>query len=433
MDSAVFQRARDKLVREVERSVRDCVPEHPAREFFLWSFSAHNPERDRWLHLIGISQTVQLTLKLLAGLLDGADHEALLDYLLPMSVYQFYEIVSDNLCIGLSSPLPNDSTRPLRRELVLGFNRAMVQRLRGDSRPAAELLAPLRDCARGVSLLHNTLNADQYHKVAGHYLAQRPAASLADIDGAVWPLLVANIETCQQLAAAVAPYACGEMIAQGLIHRYRGVSALISEPDLLLSRRLTASTDAILVVPTLAYAICGLKEVVQPDAALPQSLRGGVLGEALFTAALLVRLLNDLGTPLLSDAATRRQLLEGLRLLSAGEAGAAPLGDLVRQQCRRYDAALTRLNKDLVHGECNLGLFGLTEAPATQALGTLGGRLEQLARLYAQSKQYLAELAAEVTSRLGDPRPMQLVQRFVGFHEQLYARAYTETGGEYSG
>lgn len=433
MDSAVFQRARDKLVGEVERSIRDCVPEHPAREFFLWSFSADNPERERWLHLIGISQTVQLTLQLLAGLVGGAEHEALIDYLLPMSVYQFYEIVSDNLCIGLSSPIPHDTTRALRRELVLGFNDAMVQRLRGEPRPAAELLAPLRACAQGVSLLHNTLNASQYRKVAGHYLGQRPAASLADIDGAVWPLLVANIESCRQLAAAVAPYACGEMISQGLINRYLGVSALISEPELQLSRRLTASADAILVVPTLAYAICGLKEVVQPDAALAQSLRGGVLGEALYAAALLVRLLNDLGTPLLADAAVRKQLLEGLRAASAGEAGAAPLGDLLRQQCSRYGAALTRLNKDLVHGECNLGLFGLTEVPTAQALGTLGGRLEQLARLYVQAKQYLAELAAEVTGRLGDARPMQLVQRFVGFHEQLYARAYTEASGEYSG
>lgn len=433
----LFQQTREKLVREVAQSITDCVPEHPVRDFFLWSFSAANPERERWLHLIGISQTVHLTLKMLDGLVQGADAARLIDFSLPMCAYQFYEIVSDNLSIGLGGELAGDELREVRRELVLSFNQAMVLRLSGDARPAAVLLASAQPLAQQISLLQNTLNAGDYHKITHHYLAQNPAATLAQIDAGVWPLLVANIETCTRLARDVERHICGQLTVQGLKGRYEAVSALLNDPEMQLSRRVASSTDSILVIPTLAYFICVLKEIITPDAAIADSFSDGTLSEALYTAALLVRLLNDIGTPLLASAETRAQLLSALRTPEPDTDAGAPkeraFGQLLRRLSGQAGGWLTRLNKDLVHGECNICLFGLTKRPAARALPGFAPRLEFLAGLYAQSKQYLALLTLEVNRRLQDDRPMQLVNRFVQFHEFLYAQPYTESCGEYSG
>lgn len=437
-DELLFQQARDLLVRGVEKSIADHVPAHPVRDFLLWAFSGQNPERERWLHLIGISQTIRLSLKLLDGLTDSADYARLIEHSLPMSVYQFYEIVSDNLSIGLGSPIADDHAHEERRALVLAFNQAMAQRLGGDARSARELLAPQREPAGRISLLRNTLNTNAYQRIVFEYLATRPSVSLEEIDSAVWPLLVGNIESCAELTRGLRGYACGPLTVQGLCSRYTSVSALLSEPDMLLSRRITHSADAILVMPTLSYLICVLKEILEPADTIVDCLRGGVLGEALYTAALLVRLLNDVGTPLLFSAEARADLLHALRD-RAGDGIADPeprtlkLGAHLLALRERFGNTLSRIVKDLVHGESNICTFGLGEQDLLSSLSALELRLDYIAELYAQAAQYLARVSAEASRRLRDERPMLLVRRFVRFHEHLYAQPYDDTSGEYSG
>jgi hypothetical protein len=433
MDREIFYRVRDKLISRFEQSIDEHMAGHPAQAFFLWSFSAENPEREMWLHFIGISQLVQLTMQLLEGLVAGPDYERLLHYSLPMNVYQLYEIVSDNLCIGLGSALAHDNTRGLRQEVLAAFNQAMVARLRGDARPAREVLAPVRTRAQQLSARQQTLSADKFTAVALRYAQLHGAASMADIDGAVWPLLVANIETCQQLAHGMAGYCMGPMVTRGLINRYAAVSALLDEPDMFLLRRVVTSTDAILVVPTLAYYISVLKEAMGPAEGVAEVVGEGLMGEALFTTAVLVRLLNDLGTPLLVDDKERAALLHSLAGCSESDVEHSTISRLLLAHAEQHGAALTRLRKDIEHGELNICLFGLSELPVARAVRYFGQRLEQLAALYAQSHTYLSSLCTQLTERLRDDRPQRLIYRFVRFHERLYSQPYTEATGEYTG
>jgi hypothetical protein len=433
MGASLFDELREKLINSIIKSIDDHVHEPAARDFYLWSFSKENQLRERWLYLVGVTQLVQLTLKMFHGLVDGKDAERLLDYSLPMNVYQFYEIVSDNLSIGLGSPIASDDSALARREVLLSFNQAMVARLNGSPASARELLSSCRSAAGQIPALRNTLGSDAYTAVALHYLERPRAATLAELNGSVFPLLVANIETCRELCEVVKDFHMGPLTTHGLVSRYQAVSALLCEPEMCLSRRAIISADAILVVPTLSYYVCLLLEAIAPAGAVAGLVRDGLMGELLFTAALLLRLLNDLGTPLLADAEIRTGFLAAAQAQLVSRPSHDSLARLLCSMPSCFAAALTRLHKDITHGEINLCMFGLSEQPAGQAFARFAQRLDYLAALYARSQAHLAWVSAEVDKALGDERPSRLVRRFVRFHEELYANPYTEQSGEYTG
>jgi hypothetical protein len=77
------------------------MPSSAYRDFYLWALSSENPHRQTFLEVNGITQLVKLTITLLDGLVDSQDWPQLAEASILMSTYQIYEIVSDNLAIGL--------------------------------------------------------------------------------------------------------------------------------------------------------------------------------------------------------------------------------------------------------------------------------------------------------------------------------------------
>jgi hypothetical protein len=99
-----------------------------------------------------------------------------------------------------------------------------------------------------------------------------------------------------------------------------------------------------------------------------------------------------------------------------------------------HDVALTRLAKDLRHGEFNVALFRSRHAEADPA-----DQVAQLARavtffgaLYATHLLRLRDGLATMAVRLGDATVSRLIDGFVQFHRRLYARDYTTPEGEYA-
>jgi hypothetical protein len=424
------------------------MPAGPLRDYFAWGLDEARPEHRQFVQATGVGQLVRLYGTLAGGLVDDAAAMKVGELLARIGVYHTYEIITDNLGIGLfgtttgtaagtagagtagagtagaksSGAATAVSPAAARRQLVRSFNAAMTVRLGGGGRTAAVLLGPDRRRAARVSTLDHTLAGHTHRRLAGGSGA---------VEWDLWPALVANVEAAVDVAATADGTRLGTLVRDGLMERYRGVSRTLAPRHLSRAELAAVGAHTVLVAPTLAYCIAVVADLIEPAPHLPAVVEDGTLAEALYDAALLSRLLNDVGPGLLRwSHHARREALQ----LARREASRRTLPDTA-------DAALaaltgprfTRLAKDLAYGEFNVCLYAARRAPdGATAFDALESDLDHFVRLYALHRRRLGEGLRRLTVRLADPRPATLVRRFVRFHADLYARPYDQPAGEYA-
>jgi len=404
---------RQAIVDALRRSAAHDLPDGPLRRYLERGLAPGTPGHGEFLRATGVSQLTALYAHLAEGLAPPRWSTVAGD-LARIAAYQAFEIISDNLAIGLAADADargdgGEGTAGLRRGLLRAFNAAVVARLRGGP-PAAALLAGEREAARQVSLLTQSLAGATHRRLAG---------SLAGaLDADLWAGLVANAETAAAVADRLAGDPLGPLVADGLEQRYRAVTRTLDAAHLCLVELAAVGAHSVLVTPTLAYCV-GVLAGPGTVARLRPVLADGTLAEALYDAALLSRLLNDAGTRLLTMSAGRRR--------AALPAPRGPLAELLT------DPLFTRLHKDLRHGEFNVCLYAARRcADPETALDSLAASLDYYARLYAAHRARLATALDRLTRRLQDPVPATLVHRFVRFHAALYTHRYDDAAGEYA-
>ncbi|NUR72525.1 MAG: hypothetical protein HOU81_17045 [Hamadaea sp.] len=420
-------------------AVRRHLPKSAYREFTLWAFSSSNPRRHEYLQVTGLTQLVTMNVTLVGGLVDAAGWPVVERKLALMNAYQYFETIADNVAMGLGAPVLSEAGRE-RLELVTAFNRAMIQVLSsGRGTPAVLLLSghPQR-IARRASAFDLSLSAVKHAGIAEEYARHRAGESLnlpGEVEFGLWGALVADIETCRDVADAMDGSPVGELIRDGLVSRYRAVDRTLRAPSLARMELASLGAHSILVAPTLAYGIGVLAEAVRADEALPAVVSDGLLTDVLFDAALLVRLQNDVGTRLLRMAGVQQAALVHRLTRRAVERrktlAADALALLVEEA--QTEAALTRLHKDIANEEVNVALWHARRAADTDgALRAFGESLGYLADLYTQHYGRLTAGLSALDERLGDRRVSTVIERFVKFHERMYAHRYTEKYGEYA-
>jgi hypothetical protein len=404
------------------------MPPSALRDYYLWGLDPDRSYHESFLRAIGVSQLANLTVMLLDGLVEDDDWSALLPHAAAMNVYQVYEVISDNLGIGVLDLLDNPDPDPaVQRDLLRGFNAAMVRRLHGSPEPAAALLAELADSAAQFSALDHSLASETHHRLAAAF------GKPGEVEFGLWPALVANIESCVALVDRLDGSPIGEEVRDGLVLRYSAVSRALCGRHLPLVELAAVGAQAILVVPTLGYYVGVLTELGKPVPAIVEVVQDGTLPEALYDAAVLVRLLNDLGPAILqADPRPRRALLRALHTAYQAAPDRYPdIGPLLLDAAPAKMGA--RLRKDLRHREFNVCLYGLRHATSVpEALVTFADSVDYFARLYTVHHNRLGRALDRLTVRLGDARVSTLVERFVQFHEKLYARPHTVASGDYA-
>ncbi len=433
MSTERYTQALEATVEGLRRSLREDVPECTYRSYCDWSLSDENPRRDAFLQAMGITQLTHLTLTLLDGMVEERHWPRLVDCSVVMNVYQVWEIISDNLAIGLARRAPADSTYIERRQLVLGFNRAMVERLNGRSEHARETLRPWQQSADRLSSFTQSLIAEKHAVLAEEYVRTHPGTSLAEIEHSIWPALVANIETCAALSTFTSQYQLGPHITGGLVKRYSAVTRLVEHQDMTPEQRGSVGADAILVMPTLAYYVAVLAEMLEPTPGLHEVVEDGTLPGALFDVALLVRMVNDLGGLVKLSEHERASLVKSLGTdIPDLDSQASQFGDVL-STAGQSNALLTRVLKDVSHGEYNLAVDGLAGLSSlTDALKTFDQRLEYYGRLYRETSLRLTARFKSMDRVVGKPTISALLGRFLQFHEMLYSNPYTKQAGEYA-
>lgn len=424
----------DSLVDGFESSLLRHMPGGPYRDFYLWSLSYDNPRREAYLLLVGLVQFAKMTQILLDGLVDDSDWEALIERSIAMNAYLVYETVSDNLAIGLRTLLPTDRTFQLRKNLVYAFNNAMLKRLNGDRRPAAALLEVVQPGAHRVSSYEHSLSRAKHIDLVRTYLGQYPNLSYRELEYSTWPMLVANIEACLDMMRSIRTFRGAAIVQDGLVKRYQAVNKLLKAGDMTLSQLANIGTYSILVMPTLAYYIVVLTEIIRPQPRIAELIDNGSLSEALYDAALLLRLLNDLGTDLcmLSNEGQAR-LLERLRDWHVSHPQAEDMTFDLLLVVDSEASLLTRLHKDVMFGEFNVSLYGLSDATSMlDAITTFGRNIKYFSQLYEHHYAHLLEKLEVIDAHLHDSTVSKLILRFVKFHEKMYATSFHSNDGDYA-
>lgn len=410
-------------------SIGRHMPAGPYRDFTAWAFSSRNPRQAEFLRLTGLSQLINMNVTLLSGLVEEEQWPEVLRYAGLMNAYQVLEVISDNLALGLGST-HLDEAAAQRRSLVNAVNRAMLEALTpGRTTPAVLLLAgQAQQIARRTSAFSQSLATEKYAGMALDFARRQGTTveALRELEFGVWPALVTGVEVVRELVASMSGTATASLVRQGLADRYRAVDRTLFGEHLSRFELASLGAQTILVTPTLAYLTGMLLEKIAGLEAYARVVSDGTLADVLATAALLVRLQNDLGTRLLQMPPVQ-QAAQVRRLQPAGDevqTALAASGD---------DDVFTRLHKDVVNEESNVALWHARRAATpAEAWEAFADSLAYYAALYAQHQARLGGSLAELDMRLGDRRASTMIERFVRFHEVMYSQAYTKSVGEYA-
>jgi hypothetical protein len=420
-------------------SLRHHMPFSIFRDFQVWALSPSNPYQKMWLQIIGIPQFAKLTETLLGQSVTPDRWAALVRCTTIMNAYLIYETVSDNLAFGLAVQRPDDPTYNLRREVLIAFNHAMIARLQGNKSEAEAIMTAVQPLAGQLSIFDHSLTSYDQRTVVQAFVDAHPDSgyTLADIEFGVWNALVANIESCAGVVEALGGFQLEPVLRTGLIRRYDAVNQLLYNTVTHRDALLQVSTDTILVVPVLTYYIAVLGEALKPNPQLGTVLHNGVLCQALEDAALMVRLLNDLGTNLVATEDFHCRLLDDLyaeitRDVSPPSTSFSAV--LYTHSEHSQNAGfMTRIRKDLAYGEFNISLHNLMDAPSTpMSILTFGDNLLYFKHHYKVRQARLKQALDDIDRVLGEDTHCTLIRNFVDFHERIYQHQFDQQAGDYA-
>ena len=426
MHDELMQVTIDGMAGGLKKFMPDCA----YCDYYTWGLSQTEDNLNYWLKLNGIEQLVRLTTRLLGHSIDESEWPDVIRYSVPMNVYQIFEIVSDNLAIGMVHPTRDIEKH--RRDILLRFNHAMIDRLSGDITPVMLRFSGLEKQFASISTFEQSLSPERHRTLAQIYLDANSDATLHDIEYGMLPILAANIESCNELSRFVASFQVGDIVRGGLIRRYQAVNDLINGVPKALDEWVTTSADTILVLPTIGYYIGVLCEKVTYQPNLPRIIESGLLENALFGASVLVRLLNDMGRLVIMSEDERDELMKAL-FAFAETCPHNTISELMVGASDRFGAALTRVQKDAYYGEFNMALNGFDNLPPTPAnMAQLANSIEQLCTLYCDHKLRLRAQLDEIAAVMGNDLISDLTGHFVYFHEIMYGQFHTDSVGEYA-
>ena len=409
-------------IRHLDATAQKYMPNMAYKTFYSWALTTDNPQQAAWLQVIGLVQLVKMTYQLLGGLVRDEDWNVLLGDSLMMNGYQIYEIISDNIAIGIT----HEGSEKLR-EAVLLFNRAMVQRLTQSKVITIEYLNAF---TKDISSFLQSLSPQKQADIAQIFTRQCPEYRLHDIEYNVSSLLLANIETCYDLYRACDALIGGKIVQDGLVARYKAVNDILVRENMPYERRISMSADAILVTPTLGYYIAVIAEKIYKLPKFADVVASGQLAQTLNDAALVVRLLNDMGSLTKGSSEARQKVLDNLALVAQHHDGMTLKESVIQSN---LGAQITRLQKDVIFGEWNLALHDLDNLPVNpETLQLFSERLVYLSDVYKTTYKQMENGLIEIEKQLEHKLVSSIVRRFVEFHVQLYSNDYKGETGEYA-
>lgn len=429
--STLRSRAVEQANLEGLRKSIEYMPEGVYKHFNQW-LVARPAYAENWAQLLGLRGTARMTDEVLEGLLSEAQLEEMVELCVPMTMMLTYEVASDNVAIGIANHLPSDTTLSKRIELLTAFGNVMISKLKGEKTPTALLMQPYRELIRQISAFSQSLSEHKYHHLLQAYLQDYPESDTSAIEYSLYEILIANIDCGMDVITILDGYQMQNFVRDWLCRRYEAQTFLVNHRQMSQERLIRASIDAIMVVPTMAYYVAHFVERVAPNPHYQELLDNGILLAALEKTALLVRILNDLGTDVVeqSDDAHAAWIAE-LRK-SQEQQHYSSFIELMMEYIPNKGVSFTRLKKDVIFGEYNLALhFPRLETDVEQAIEIFYQQLCFVSRLYRENWAELIELCSIIEHKMGTSMVSKLLLRFVQYHQSFYRNSFEESSGEY--
>jgi hypothetical protein len=370
---------------------------------------------------------------MLQGLLTEEELEALIPYSVPINVFCMYEVMSDNLALGLAHRLEYDNTADLRRPIVRALNNAIIARLQGANAEEAHCpIAQIPDLNQ-ISTFDQSLSSQKHRSIAAAFCERHPEIDPKAIEFSLYPNLVANIEACYQVVQTLQGYSTQELVQKGFIRRYAGLNRLLDEAYIPRNYLLHIGGNTIMVRPLLGYYIAVIGEEIRLIHNYEAIGENGLLLKALEDAAMLARLLNDLGPLLLEQSEEERSdLINRFRQVQEQE-NFDSFHELILHVADLSDHTLTRLKKDAKFGEFNLALYEPYRcASVAEAIDAFNEQLDFLSCVYKDRWTRLHESLDIINFETNSTLIAKIILRFLYFHDQMYRAFFDKPEGEYA-
>ncbi len=421
-------------IEHIKALIKQHITPSNYKNFLLWLLKDDNPHRNNYLQMTGVNKMVELDVALLSGLFDDAIQQSIASYLGRLNAYFFFEVVSDNLAIGLSSREKLSSSAQMRREILLHFNTIMQQKLMGDETKTSILLSKQADNIKAISSHEQSLATTAIRRIAASYVAENPGSSLDELDYSILNYLILNIEACVNLSPSIRQSIIHTKLNEQLKNRYFAVNVLLQDKGLSdLSVLADYGKATILVIATLIYIIAAIDNI-EPIPHLNEILTNGTLLNSIADAASIVRMDNDIGTKLLASSEEYKIKLKGKLLELSQQSPSRTLTELLLNiaQTQEFSRILSRIRKDIVNNEFNISLANIQNLDTKSAIAVFCNNLEFFTQLNQHKHQNLSLTLKNIDQTLKSNKIGLLILRMVKFHEQLYSEDFDNNKGEYA-
>jgi hypothetical protein len=416
-------------------AIHEYIQNPEFRDFYLWAISPQNPHQQEFTECLGFHQIINLFDVATDGLFTGEAAERVIEALSLMTVQQVFEVNSDSLAIGLARSRAHWSQEMYQREWLLRiFNQTMRTRIQSETNTALQLLKPYQSLFQTISLFEQSLTARKQRRSAKAYLdhIDRTDIHLSQLEYATYGPLVAHIELTATMVDEIRGLHIFDLFVDGLHRRYTSVDDTLLHFPHPVKERVATGRDTILIIPTIAFFIgTAYEQATDKRDVIKNAIDVNLMQPLLARVATLIRLLNDLGTPLLdSDEQQVEQFIEEVNW--SFEQADVPFIQFLHDVAPE-NPYLARIEKDLVFGEANVLLDGIRF--------NRSGRpdIEQFAQdifdcraIYVQELAEYAELRTEAQKTLSSVQFLEPVDRVLTFHQKLYSGTFWTQIGEYN-
>lgn len=417
----------EATVTHLKRLAKKLISDDTQHNFLLGILD-DTSQRKEYLQLAGVTKTAKLASSLISTFISQETIHSYADYLGLLNAYFTFENISDNLAMHMTSKIDKAGLKD-KIKILKNFNSSMVTTIQCE-KPDKSFLISCLDELKKISTFNLSLSPSSLRSCLEQYKKQHLVKE--ELEYNLESYLILNMESCLDTLQSIKEHFLYDFIAQGLKDRYSAMNELLeNHSDLSIITAIDIGRKTILVSPTLAYAIAAL-DCASPIPQLSEAT--DILKDTCETAAILVRLLNDIGTPLLTlNEEKLKTLQKDLENKIKGTRHFDCLADFLRDIAKQdqYLDLLCRIMKDIQHEEFNICLDRYRMLP-TEYLSHFFEALQFCSTHYKEKYTQLMQLLGTLTEKLTDSRPSTIILRFVKFHEKMYSANFETKKGDYA-
>lgn len=427
--TSAAQYIRDSSERYLQPSIQ--------KDFLLWILANNNQHQYEYLKMLGVANSIELEISMMEGLVEQETViKAFLPYLGILNAYFAFETIQDNLAIGLATWFKEDNPEhDIQYEILKSFNPIMISKLQGNATAVGELLMPYQSDLEKISAFQRCLSPQKMYQFAEEFSKyQSDPAAVKKLDCCFYTILTLNIQTSLDLAQSLRHHVIHQLLEESLIARYDAVHQLLSSSYLTPHNLADWGAKAILVLPTLVYCI-GMLDSIKPNPVLAKVIKEGSLQTAIYSSALLVRLLNDIGTPLLNLNVTERKKFFKSLVELTQKTDYSSLLELLMAANQDIELAkrLIRIRKDIQYGEFNICLDGIKNINNIgPALDEFQYKVNFYSELYQQHLVHLQMSCSYLEQQFQNKIISTLIYNMFKFHEKMYSINFESIYGDYA-